>query len=69
MADSPELQELKKQTRMMAEKEASRAAAFLFILALFGAGWLGLTGWPLFAAAVGAAVVGWVGAMKVYAGN
>ena len=69
MSDSPELRELKKQTRMMAEKEASRAAALLFILGLLGAGWIGLTGWPLLAAGVGAAVVGWVGAMKAYADN
>lgn len=69
MSDSPELRELRKQTRMMAEKEASRTAAVLLILGLCAGGWLGLSGWPLAIVTIGAGVLGWFGGMKAYAGD
>lgn len=64
--ETPELRELRKQTRIMAERQASYAGALIAILALAGLTWLGAEGWWLWGGALAAGVVGQAAAVRGY---
>lgn len=64
--DTPELRELKKQTRIMAERQAGGAGALVFLIALGVLTYLGVGGWWLWGGAVAAGLFGGQAAVKGY---
>jgi len=54
--DDPHLAELRKQTRILAGREAHKGTALIGAMVTVGAAWLGLAVWP-WALGLGAAVM------------
>lgn len=64
--DSPELRELKKQTRMTAEERASYGGACWFVVSMFAAIFFGLSFWQVVVVSLAAGATGWWAAYHYY---